>query len=229
MNFLAHGYRCLRLAEHRRTDGGAWERPYFVAGAAVPDWLNVVDRRIRARSRSAEPFLDDDRETMREIAAGVQQHHADDREFHRHATFHTLSIQFSVAAAELLPDDEGFRPSFLGHILVELLLDAELFRREPNLLDEYYATLHEVHAELVAEHISEMTNKDASKLSAVVSRFREARFLADYATDAGLLARLNGVMLRVGLPLLPDRLMSLLAKARQEVRQVADELISLDD
>lgn len=213
MNFLAHGRLHL-------------DRPYFVAGTAVPDWLNVVDRRIRARARFAEPYLDDSRESMRQVAAGVQQHHIDDQWFHRGEQFHALSMRFSLAAAELLADDEGFRPSFLGHILVELLLDAELMRRQPQLLDDYYAALDAIDAETVAGYVSEMTGKDASGLAEVVNRFRDVRFLADYSSDSGLLMRLNGVMLRVGLPLLPDHIQSLLSDARTEVAEAADPLLS---
>ena len=40
MNYFAHGYAFL-------------DDPYFLAGTAVPDWLSVIDRRMRARSKLA--------------------------------------------------------------------------------------------------------------------------------------------------------------------------------
>ncbi len=65
------------------------------------------------------------------IARGIVEHHRDDAWFHETPAFHELSWQFTSRVKEILPEDEGFRPSFLGHILVEILLDAELIRRAP--------------------------------------------------------------------------------------------------
>ena len=45
MNYFAHGRPFV-------------DDPYFLAGTAVPDWLNVVDRRVRVRSKQARLFVD---------------------------------------------------------------------------------------------------------------------------------------------------------------------------
>ena len=44
MNYFAHGHRFV-------------DDPYFLAGTAVPDWLSVVDRKVRVRAaqRDASP------------------------------------------------------------------------------------------------------------------------------------------------------------------------------
>ena len=55
MNYFAHGYRFL-------------DNPYFVAGTAVPDWLNVVNRKARVRSKHALPFIDDDDPRLAAVA-----------------------------------------------------------------------------------------------------------------------------------------------------------------
>ena len=43
MNYFAHGYAFV-------------DDPWFLAGTAVPDWLNVSDRGVRVRERQAEPW-----------------------------------------------------------------------------------------------------------------------------------------------------------------------------
>ena len=45
MNYFAHGREFV-------------DEPYFLAGTAVPDWLSVVDRPTRIRSRQALEHVD---------------------------------------------------------------------------------------------------------------------------------------------------------------------------
>src|SRR6185437_2872330 len=63
MNYLAHGWRF--AAE-----------PYVLAGTAAPDWLSVIDRKTRLRSRTAAQFVDDADPVLAAVARGVVQHHA---------------------------------------------------------------------------------------------------------------------------------------------------------
>lgn len=216
MNYFAHGYQYC-------------DRPYFLAGTAVPDWMNVVDRSIRPRAAIAKKLLESESEDWRELAAGIIQHHYDDRWFHQTRAFMELTLQFTGRIRAHLPEDEGFRTGFLGHILVELLLDAELAKRHPGQLDVYYETLEAVNARRVAEGVSEMTGKDASNLQWMIQRFCVVRFLADYAEDQRLLWRLNGVMQRVQLPELPSDIVSVFPAARQEVAARFDELLTAPD
>src|SRR5262245_25284 len=103
MNYLAHGLHFL-------------DRPYFVAGTALPDWLSVVDRRVRLRARRVEPFADGGATPEAELAAGVLQHLRDDAWFHATPAFARVSAEITLLFREALPLDEGHRPSLLGHI-----------------------------------------------------------------------------------------------------------------
>src|SRR5687767_9088543 len=141
MNYFAHGLPHV-------------EDPYVLAGTAVPDWLNVADRGVRVRSRQAAPFVDQADEPLARIARGIVEHHRDDAWFHETPAFHELSWQFTSLVKEALPSDEGFRPSFLGHILVEILLDAELIRREPSRLDDYYRSLESIDGPVVQDAVN---------------------------------------------------------------------------
>src|SRR6185436_10717577 len=135
MNYLAHGWRFA-------------DEPYVMAGTAAPDWLSVIDRKTRLRSRTAAEFVADSDPVVAAIARGIVQHHADDGWFHATPAFNELSLQFAVEIREVLPGDEGFRPSFLGHIIVELLLDRALAEDDPGRLDRYYSALSELDATL---------------------------------------------------------------------------------
>jgi len=212
MNYFCHGRAFL-------------EQPYVVAGTAVPDWLNVVNRRAKARARLAEPFVLHGDAVTASVASGVIQHHEDDRWFHQTRAFAELSLEFTMVLRELLPEP-GFRPSFLGHILVELLLDAALIEQEPKQLDAYYAALDSVDADRVSRAVNQMTTRPAGLLGVFVRRFSAERFLYDYLEDRTLLSRLNQVMRRVRLAPLPDALLEFLPDARARVRTRQADLLA---
>ena len=214
MNFFAHAQHCL-------------DQPYELAGAAVPDWLTVLrPQRLRCRTRHAEPLLTDLDPRAADLAWGVVRHHDDDRWFHQTRAFAELSLEFSRRIRVATGDADGMRPSFVGHILVELLLDAELSVRNPAGLDQYYRSVESLDPNLIVDVVSRMTGRDASRLAAVIQRFLELRFLYDYAADEPLLFRLNQVMHRVRLPALPAGFAMLLPEARSDVRRLTDALMT---
>ena len=109
---------------------------------------------------------------------------------------------------------------------MELLLDAELIRREPDLLDEYYQVMESLDGERVEKLVSTMTTKPASGLARLLVGFCRERFLYDYLQDATLLRRLNQVMKRVGLEQIPAAAASLVSTMRPLVSDQADQLLA---
>lgn len=214
MNYLAHGYRFLDL-------------PYFLAGTAVPDWLSVVDRKVRVRSRAASAWLDSSDEATRQIASGIVQHLADDQWFHQTRVFAETSLRFAVELRDCLPGDEGFRPSFLGHILVEVLIDATLIDRDPALAGRYYEALDQVSGATIQQVVNSIAKVQTDRLDGWISRFQQVKFLYDYLDDAKLLFRMEQVMARVGLPPLGEHLVTWLPSARRCVADRCDELLTV--
>jgi hypothetical protein len=174
MNYFAHGYRFL-------------DDPYFVAGTAVPDWLVVVNRQVRVRPRQAEPFAADADPRVAALARGILRHHVDDAWFHVNRAFYELSTDLTSRVRAVLPPDGGFRASFLGHVLVELLLDDALIARDPAILDRYYETIDSVDPQFVETTINRMAARSTDRLAWFIERFSAERFLSDYADDARLL------------------------------------------
>jgi hypothetical protein len=212
MNYLAHSLDCL-------------DDPYQVAGAAVPDWLCMTRPRLRCRSRHARPWVDHADPVTASIARGVVRHHADDDWFHQTAAFGDLSMELARQVRRVTGDADGMRPSFLGHILLELLLDAAIHAEQPAALDRYYEALAAADPAVVASAVGQMAGVEAGPLASIITRFIELRFLYDYADDALLLMRLNQVMRRVGLPELPPAFTTMLPAARQLIAAHRDELL----
>ena len=213
MNYFAHALDVL-------------DDPYMLAGTAVPDWLNVADRGVRVRSKHALPFIADADPRLAAVARGIVRHLQDDAWFHETATFHELSWRFTALVRDALPDDEGFRPSFLGHILVEILLDASLIARYPDRLETYYRQLAGLDPGVVQTAVNRMAPRSTERLAPLIPLFIGERFLWDYADDAKLWRRLNQVMRRVGLPLLPESFCELLPEIRRLVAEREAELLT---
>ncbi|MCA9063909.1 MAG: hypothetical protein KDA96_12645 [Planctomycetaceae bacterium] len=212
MNYLAHGYRFL-------------DTPLFAAGTAVPDWLSVADRSVRVRSRRIDAVYAQLTQESRELAAGIRQHLADDDRFHRSETFLMLESELGVLFRRRMPDPFDHRPGFLGHIVTELMLDAILAERDPNLLPRYYAAIQEVCPRSVQETVNQIAPRTTDRLSGFIEAFLQTQFLYDYLQDGLLLTRLNQVLRRVKLPVMEDDCLTVLSHARQLLRKHGDALL----
>ncbi len=215
MNYLSHGYRFL-------------DRPLYLAGTAVPDWLSVVNRRVRAKSRRVQPYLETSiSESQREIANGIMQHHKDDDRFHRCELFMQLEFELAALFRQHMPDKFDHRPGFLGHIVVELMLDATLAAADKTLLDRFYAAMALVPEQLIEDTVNQIASRSTDRLAWFINRFREEKFLYDYASDDGMFLRLNQVLKRVRLPAMEPAVMSVLPKARDVLSQHSTALLQI--
>ena len=211
MNYLAHAR--LVLGD-----------PYETAGVAAPDWMNVVAR--RSKLRRVELWEDEDDRLGSAFVRGVKRHHADDAWFHRTRAFVETTYALTVDVRDTAPSDRGMRASFVGHVLVELLLDAELMRRDATLADRFYETLSRVEPALVQRYAQTIAAKPFSGLDRFLPRFLTERFLYDYAEDARLLWRMNRVLQRVGLDPLPEATTAVIAQWRPRIADHADALMT---
>ena len=119
----------------------------------------------------------------------------------------------------------GCGPAFLGHLLVEILLDAALIADDPGRLTEYYQALNEVDCGLVEAAVNRMAARPTERLAFFIELFRRQRVLWDYLEDGKLMARLDQVMRRVGLDDLPDTFAAILPEARKLVAQRKNALL----
>ncbi|MBC7815952.1 MAG: hypothetical protein IAG10_03530 [Planctomycetaceae bacterium] len=212
MNYFAHGLRFL-------------DRPYFVAGTAVPDWLSVADRQVRVRAKFIEPHLLNDGSPLAEVAAGAWQHLHDDGWFHATRAFFEVSTSLAVKFREVLGPDDSHRTSFLGHIVTELLIDAELIERHPGQIERYYDVLGSIAPVAVQTAVNAMAKTPTECLAPLIPRFIDECFLPDYLSDERLLHRLNQVLRRVKLPPLPAEAESVLCLARPLIRDRLGDLL----
>ena len=216
MNFLCHAMPYL-------------DEPLIAVSTGVPDWLSVIDRKIRARGKLAAQYVDSDDIELRQVSEGVIRHIEDDRWFHGTQAFIETNMRLAVQLRDLLPGDAGFRPTFVGHILIEMLLDAFWIRDNTSIAEDYYRTIKECDSATVQRCVNQITGKPTDRLAEVIDRFAEVRFLYDYLDNAKLLMRLNQVMKRVGLAELPSAVGDWLPSASDLVESRRVRLLSPPD
>jgi hypothetical protein len=211
VNYFAHGIRFL-------------DHPWFLAGTALPDWLSVVDRRIRLRAKRVTPWAQDTGDDVGALACGVLQHLEDDGWFHKSRAFAEATGWLTRTLREFLGPGDGFRCGFLAHIACELLLDAILIERHPEQLDRYYDVLGKLDGRRLSEIVSKLAGQ-AVDLDRWLPLFCREQFLRDYTDSSRLAYRLNQVLRRIKLDPLPGGIAEVLSAGRDFVRTQADRLL----
>jgi hypothetical protein len=213
MNYFAHGIPFIA-------------NPHFLAGTAVPDWLNVVDRKIRVRADDVRAFADGSGSPSGLFAEGILQHLADDEWFHATRGFELATREMTDAFREhLSKTEENPRAAFLGHITTELLLDRVLIETEPRRLDDYYASLASVDPAWIENTLGWFLDRPVSGLASFIERFLEARFLFDYLDASKLIYRLNQVTRRIKLRPLTPNTTGVIESGREIVERRLPELL----
>jgi hypothetical protein len=211
MNYFAHGIRFL-------------DRPWFLAGTALPDWLSVIDRRVRLRHKHVAQRADGSGSIDAELAAGARQHFEDDHWFHKTRAFAEATAHLARLFRDFLGPGDNFRCGFLGHIACELLLDSVLIERHPGLIDRYYATFAQLDAARLSEAVGALAGQPVD-VAHWLPLFCREQFLRDYADSVRLAYRLNQVLRRVKLDPLPAGIDEPLSAGRSIVRSYADGLL----
>jgi hypothetical protein len=212
MNYLAHAVRFL-------------DRPEFVAGTAVPDWLSVADRKVRLRPKQLAPWLGHEDHSLAEFAAGVQQHHDDDGWFHTTRGFAEVTAVLGKMFRDAVGPGDNFRCGFLGHIVTEMLIDAVLIDDNPRLLTDYYGVLASVDPAFIEQAVNRMIAAPTENLAAFVQLFQIEKILLDYQETRPLWVRLNQVLRRVKLTPLPEDAVRVIDEGRSLIRERFEDLL----
>jgi hypothetical protein len=211
VNYLAHAVDVL-------------DDPWLVAGTSLPDWLRAVDRKARVRPESLALIEVVPASEEARVKAGALKHHDDDLRFHTHDAFEALTHD-AVHAIRALSPDPRLRASALGHIVVEMLLDAIVEERRPGSTARYYEAIEQLDADELARIIARFTGRDVPGFARLFPRFVQARFLFAYASDDGVVDALEGVAWRTGMPPPPDGTAAVVRGLRPRVREAAATLL----
>ncbi len=200
--------------------------PTLAVGCCVPDWLSAADRKCRIHEKSAAKFTEDSDPFVASVARGIIQHHQDDAWFHRTPSFIQVSQNFAISLRGVLRGNAGHRPSLLGHILVELLLDGWLITHNPGKLEQYYDCIQAVAMEDLQNAVNRMATKPTTNLTRYFAAYVDSRLLFDFTDDEQLLKHVNAILKRVRQEPLTDSILPWLGAARAQVYQSAQKLLA---
>jgi len=212
MNYLAHALRFL-------------DRPYFVAGACLPDLLSVADRGTRLRSRHVAPLIDVAEPDDAELYRGVLQHLADDDWFHSTRGFAEVTGEVAVLFRRAIGTGHPTPCSFLGHVVMEMLLDSVLIEQHPEALPRFYEAMHSIDPVRVQAAVNRSARQPTERLAPLIPRFNAERFLFDYQTPEGLAWRLNQVLKRVKLTPLDVSAIAAISAGRVVISERLSDLL----
>ncbi|MEM7453707.1 MAG: hypothetical protein AAF456_05055 [Planctomycetota bacterium] len=197
----------------------------MAVAVCIPDWLSAADRKCRARERGATPLLDHEDPDVATIARGVIQHHHDDDWFHRTRAFNEMSLEFAVELRDLQSTRSGMRAGLVGHIIIELFLDAYLHERHPGQLERFYSQVESVDFEKVQQTINLFATRPTERYTWYAGLFKSERYIFDYSRNDGTIYRINKVLQRVGLEELDGDILKWLPGVRERVYNRAHELL----
>ncbi len=186
MNYLSHFY-----CEYPE------DRPYYVLGLILPDLVRELEpRKIRfVPSELVNPpnSLADD------LSQGIIRHLEVDGAFHNSAFFHRNVERIRDWLLEFQYVSIPSRLPVFAHVLLELMLDRTLIKRNRQAMEQFYHLLEQVEEEPLVEYFAHYPI--LSRPRAVYQRVRHFcrdRFLYRYPDNAMMLYALNVLNQKVG-------------------------------
>ena len=201
------------------------DRPLFAIGTSLPDWMAAADRKCRLREKRAKPFIDHEDSVLAELAQGVVQHHRDDYWFHTSSAFRDYEMKLAIEIREIYGSEHGMRSGFVAHVLVEMFLDSFLQKKFSGQLERYYEIVADADATQIQRSINQFATRPTDKLVPAMASFVKERYIFDYLSDQGAVKRMNGVLKRIGLEPLDEKILPWAATARERVYNRVEELL----
>ena len=201
------------------------DRPLVAIGASLPDWMAAADRRCRLREKRAKPFTDHEDSVVAGLAQGVVQHHRDDYWFHTSPAFRDYEMKMAIEIREIYGTEHGMRSGFVAHVMVEMFLDSFLQKKFSGQLERYYEIVADADAAQIQQSVNQFATQPTNKLVPAMASFVRERYIFDYLTDGGAVKRMNGVLKRIGLEPLDEKILPWAATARERVYGRVDELL----
>lgn len=168
------------------------------AGALLPDLLSLYRRKARPAPlvrhwNEHGPALPG----AEAVVAGIRFHQHVDRLFHHAPVFQETAgaLHAALKGASATPGLKRFLPA---HVLTELYLDHLLLREEPAWEHRFYRTLEGESRAVLVPFAAAHPLVHGRTFSEFLDRLVAARFVADYHDAAGILGRMNRVLVRFG-------------------------------
>lgn len=133
-------------------------------------------------------------DTHKALQTGVNKHHLVDRLFHNALFFHKYSKAISKMLREAELDGMPRFQHFYGHILLEILIDKWLLKKNPKLVGDFYDLLERVDLKEVEGYLqSKGLGKHYASFAEHFNAFLGYRFLEHYLKDGGVVQAMTKI------------------------------------
>lgn len=182
MNFLSHFY----LTQGQPS-------PYYTLGSVLPDLLRIhnsewkVHLKIQPDTKSPE---------LNELLRGWHLHVESDRLFHNSPYFHQHTQAIRIQIRTIL-SRKPFRPFFLAHISLELLLDHLLLTAGQVDPELFYSRLEECDPRTLDQFFDHVGIPKHQTFYPFYKNFCQIRYLNDYRKMDNLAYAINQIGKRV--------------------------------
>lgn len=202
MNFISH-YYCHGGTSHE-----------FNFGLLFPDFLGILDR-----SYKLNQFLENYHGGNAEFISGIKHHQLADEMWHYGNYFNEKTKEIKKILKNYEMVDKPYRPFFMTHVMLEILLDRTIVIHEKQVAISLYESLEKVDSEFLDSLISQDELK--ARFSSFFESFTENRYTLSYANNEKFIYALNRLFARVKHPSIE------LLETDNFVQQL-DEVISKD-
>lgn len=188
MNFISHFYLDRDV-----------QNSLFIAGSITPDLMSIYNSGLRIKNSHLKRFHSNLHPDVPEsFVRGLARHFFVDRIFHSSVHFTAETQRISRELAERFPQYDIQRKFFIGHILLELLLDKILIDSHPDLLNEFYAHFSRPEEYLLMQNATaEVSGHDLPKYTSFLKKFYDHKYLRQYQRYEHIVFVLNQILRRV--------------------------------
>jgi hypothetical protein len=202
MNFISH-YYCHGGTSHE-----------FNFGLLFPDFLGIVDRNYKLNQ-----FLDDYDGGSTEFILGIKHHQLADELWHYGDYFNEKTNAIKSLLKEYNMVERPFRPFFMTHVMLEILLDRTIVKHERQVAISLYESLEQIDPIFIEGLFK---NQEVNmRFQGFFKNFTENRYTLSYANNEKYIYALNRLFARVKHPAIE------LVETDNFVAQL-DEIVSKD-
>lgn len=186
MNFLAHYFF-----------DGFLAAPYYNLGTVLPDFMGMVHRQWKLKPETLHKAR---KPLHKALASGMKAHLGMDDWFHKTRFFvdgRNVVKQTLINADIRYPP---YRPGFLAHVMLELLLDRFIVLHYPGKVAQFYRELAKVEIPVVRNFFEEAGHPFDENFHDFLLRFVRQEYAFQYGEPIHLIKALNQISGRVGQP-----------------------------
>jgi len=170
--------------------------PYYNLGLILPDLAGIYDRHLKLLDPVTHRELT---KTDQELYAGILKHHELDSVFHQSEYFIRFTSLLKKYFTQFNYTHQKNRQHFIAHVLLELIIDLVIIKREERILDRFYFEIDKVVKDDFIHFFLGLDIKYIIGFYDFVDRFRTKRYLLNFTSSDAVVFVLQKIQERVGL------------------------------